>query len=83
MAMHVLLLKNAKGVFPIEAFRLEVYLCEFTRQTDSLPSVSLQSEREVVRTINARENNLQMVQTSPRLSTRRMASRIGVSCMQV
>ena len=49
----------------------------------SLPSVSLQSEREVVRTINTRENILQMVQRNPLLSTRRMASRIGVSRMQV
>jgi hypothetical protein len=31
MAMHVLLFKNTKGVFPIEGFHLEVYLCEFTR----------------------------------------------------
>jgi len=46
------------------------------RDTGSLPSVSLQSEGEVVRTINTRENILQMVQRSPRLSTRRMASRI-------
>jgi len=53
------------------------------RDTGSLPSVSLQSEREVVRTINTRENILQMVQRSPRLSTRRMASRIGVSRIQV
>ena len=53
------------------------------RDTGSLPSVSLQSEREVVRTFNTRENILQMVQRSPRLSTRRMASRIGVSRMQV
>jgi len=51
--------------------------------TGSLPSVSLQSEREVVRRINTRENILQMVQRSPRLSTRRMASHIGVSLMQV
>src|SRR5215469_7471821 len=51
--------------------------------TGSLPSVSLQSEREVVRTINTRQNILQMVHGSPRLSTRRMASRIGVSRMQV
>ena len=43
----------------------------------------MRSEREVVRTINTRENILQMVQRSPRLSTRRMASRIGVSRMQV
>jgi hypothetical protein len=31
MAMHVLLFKNTKGVFPIEGFRLEMYLPEFTR----------------------------------------------------
>jgi len=43
----------------------------------------VQSEREVVRTINIRENILQMVQRSPCLSTHRMASRIGVSRMQV
>ena len=32
MAMHVLLFKNTKRVFPIEGFRLEVYLREFTRR---------------------------------------------------
>jgi len=53
------------------------------RDTGSLPSVSVQSEREVVRTINTREKILQMVQRSPRLSTRRIASRIGVPRMQV
>ena len=31
MAMHMLLLKNTKGVFPTEGFRLEVYLREITR----------------------------------------------------
>jgi len=30
--MHVLLLKNTKGVFPNEGFRLEVYLLVFIRQ---------------------------------------------------
>ena len=49
------------------------------RDTGSLPSVSVQSEREVVRTINTRET----VQRCPRLSTRRMTSRIGISRMQV
>ena len=43
----------------------------------------MHSEREVVRTINTQENILEMVQISPCLSTRRMASRIGVSRMQV
>ena len=37
----------------------------------------------MVRTIYTRENILEMVQRSPRLSTRRMASLIGVSRMQV
>ena len=53
------------------------------RDTCCLPSVAVQSEREVVRTINTRENILEMVQRSPRLSTLRIASRIGVSRMQV
>ena len=52
-------------------------------ETVSFPSVAVQSEMEVARTINTRENILQMVQRSPHLSTRRMASRIGVSRMQV
>jgi len=30
MAIHALLFKNTKGVFPIEGFRHEVYLREFT-----------------------------------------------------
>ena len=53
------------------------------RETGCLPSVDVQSERQVVRTIHTRENILEMVHRSPRLSTRRMASRIGVSRMQV
>ena len=53
------------------------------RDTGCLPRVAVQSEREVVQTINTRENILEMVQRSPRLSTRRIASRIGVSRMQV
>ena len=53
------------------------------RDTGCLPIVAVRSEREVVRTINTRENILEMVQRSPRLSTRRIASRIGVSRMQV
>ena len=49
------------------------------RDTGSLPSVSLQSERKVVRTINI----LQTVQSSPRLSTGRKYSHIGVSRLHV
>ena len=81
-AMHKLLLKNTKGVFPTEGFHLEVFLLVLARHC-SLPNVAVRSEREVVRTINTRDNILEMVQRSPRLSTRRMASRIGVSRMQV
>ena len=55
--------------------RIHQILCD----TGSLPSVSVQPVREVVRTINTREYILKMVQRSPRLSTRRMASRIRVS----
>ena len=53
------------------------------RNTGSLPSVAVQSEREVVRKIDTRENILEMLQRSRRLSTRRIAYRIGVSRMQV
>ena len=44
------------------------------RETGCLPSVGVQSEREVVRMINTRGNIFEMVQRSPRLSTRRLAS---------
>jgi hypothetical protein len=59
--------------------RIHQTLCD----TGCLPSFAIQSERPVVGTINTRENILEMVQRSPHLSTRRMASRIGVSRMQV
>jgi len=85
MGMHVLLLTNTKtfpdrripfrGVFP--------RIHQTMRETGCLPSVAVQSEREVVPLINTRENILEMVQRSPRLSTCRIASRIGVSFMQV
>jgi len=47
------------------------------RETGCLPSVAVQSESEVVPLIDTLENILEMVQRSPRLSTRRIASRIG------
>jgi 3-deoxy-D-arabino-heptulosonate 7-phosphate (DAHP) synthase class II len=53
------------------------------RDNDCLTSFALHSEREIVRTINTRENILDMVQRSPRLSTCRMASRFGLSRMNV
>ena len=53
------------------------------REPGCLPSVAVQSEKEVVPLINTRENILEMVQRSPRQSTRRIASCIGVSRMQM
>jgi len=53
------------------------------RETGYLPSVLVQSEKEVVPLINTRENILEMVQRRPRMPTRIIASRIGVSHMQV
>ena len=53
------------------------------RDTGCLPSVAVRSEREVIGTIDTRENILEMVQRSLRLSTRRMAFRIRASRMQV
>ena len=82
MAMHMLLLKNTKGIFPIEGFRLEVYLLVSTRQCVRLVvfQVLLCSLK---RRRYEQENILEMAQRSPHLSTHRMASRIGVSRMQV
>jgi hypothetical protein len=56
---------------------------ETLRNTASFPSINLSSERKVVESINTRENILQMIERSPRRSTRRMASRIGVSRMHL
>jgi len=53
------------------------------RETGCLPSVTVQSEREIVPLIYTRQNILEMVQRSPQLSTRRIASRISVSRMRV
>jgi hypothetical protein len=33
IAVHVLLLKNTKSVYPTEEFRLEVFLLELTRRS--------------------------------------------------
>jgi len=53
------------------------------RGTCCLPSVAVRSEITVVPLIDTRQNILEMVQRIPRLSTRRIASRIGVSRMHV
>ena len=60
----------SRGVFS----RIRQTMCEI----GYLLSVAVQSDREVVPLINTRENILKMVQRSPRLSTRRTASCIGV-----
>jgi len=86
MAMHVLLLTNNEGIFPTEGFRLGVYFLVFTRQCVRLAvfQVLLCSLKGgVVPLINTREIILEMVQRSPQLSTRRTASCISVSRMQV
>jgi hypothetical protein len=64
-----------KGVFSL--------VHQTMRETGCLPSVSVQSEREVAPDVNTWENILEMVQRNPWLSTRRIASRISVSRMQV
>ena len=53
------------------------------RDTGCLPSVAVRSEKEVIGTIDTRQNILHVVQRSPRLSTRRMDSGIRASGMQV
>ena len=53
------------------------------RETGCLPSDAVHSERKVVPLTNTWENILEMVQRSPQLSTRRIASRISTSHMQV
>ena len=62
-----------------------VFTCvdQSLRDNGCLPRFALHSVRQIVRTINARENILDMVQRSPRLSTRRMASHVGLSRMNV
>jgi hypothetical protein len=59
--------------------RIHRTLCD----TGSLPCVSVQIVREDVWMINKRENILEIVQRSPCLSNHRMASHMGILCMQV
>ena len=63
----------------IPSKRLFVRVQQTLRDNCCLPSSAVLSERDMVRTINTRENILDMVQRSQRLSTRRMASRVGLS----
>ena len=87
MPMHVLLQKNTKGVFLIEGFCLEVYLREFTRHCVILVLFQVYlcslKGRWYERLTHERTFFRWFRERSPRLSTRRMASRIGVSRMQV
>ena len=63
--------------------RVFTRILQTLRDTGCLPSDAVRSEREVTGTIDTQENILHMVQRSPRLSTRRMASRIRASRMRV
>ena len=84
--MHVLVLTITKGVFPTLRFSLVEYFFRIyqpVRENVCLPSVAVQSVKEVVPFINTWENILQMVQRIARLSTLRITSRIGVLGMQV
>jgi hypothetical protein len=56
---------------------------EYQGRFPDLQSVTVQSEGKDVQMLNTRENILEMVQRSPRLSTCRMASCMGVSRMHV
>jgi len=56
---------------------------QIMRENGSLPNVAVQSKMEVVPLINTRQNILEKLQRSPRLSNRIIASRIGVSHLQV
>ena len=67
----------------IQSKRVFTRVEQSLRDNGCVPSLALHSEREIVHTINARENILDMVKRSPRLSTRRMASRVGLSRMNV
>ena len=67
----------------IPSKRVFVRVEQSLRDNGCLPSFVLHSEREMVRTTKTREKILDMVQRSPRLSTRRMASRVGLSRMNV
>ena len=73
-----------RRLFPdrrIPSRRVFTRIHQTLRDTGCLPSVAVRSEMEVIGTIDTRENILEMVQRSPRLSTRRMASRISISRM--
>ena len=67
----------------IPSKRVFVRVQQTLRDNGCLLSFAVHSERETVRTINTRKDILDMVQRSPRLSTRRMASHVGLSRMNV
>ena len=85
MALQVLLLTKSKTLpaWKVTSRGVFIRVQQSLRDNGYFPSVAVQSEREVVRNINTGEYILEMVQRSLRLSTRRMASRIGVSRMQL
>jgi len=66
----------------IPSSRVFTRIDQTLRNSGCFPRVAVCSQRQVG-TINTPKNILQMVQRSPRLSTRRVASRMGVSRVQV
>jgi hypothetical protein len=79
ISKHVLLLKNTKGVFPTEGFRLEVFLLVLTRHCVILAVFPV-----LLCGLKGRwYERLTHERTFFRWSTRRIASRIAVSRMQV
>jgi hypothetical protein len=80
--LHMLLL-NTKDIFPVEGRELFTNVHQITCEIGSLPIVSVTFGREVLQDMNLQENVLVMVQHSPHLSTRRIASHIDVLHMQV
>ena len=71
--------------YPEREFHQNAYLPVFSRHCVTMVvfRALLCILKETVRTINTRENIRDMAQKSPRLSTRRMASRVGLTRMNV
>ena len=69
-----------RRLFPdrrIPSRRVFTRIHQTLRDNSCFPSVSVRSERQVVGTIDTRENIFETIERSPRLSTRRTAFRIG------
>jgi hypothetical protein len=67
MAMHMLLLKDTKDVFPIKGLQAGKYFLMFIKHcgTVSLPSFSVPSKRQVMSNVNVQENIFEVLEDSP------------------